>query len=59
MLITLSSENVIETGIHNLTKDEAPCLVHFGKGKTEQWVLVRLKDDQSSTSAKENDATAK
>ena len=40
------TENVIETGIYNLTKDEAPALVHFGKDKTEQWVLVRLNKDQ-------------
>ena len=30
-----NKENVIETGIYNLTKDEAPALVHFGKDKTE------------------------
>jgi hypothetical protein len=46
--------NVIETGIYNLTKDQAPCLVHFGKDKTEQWLLVRLKNDDSSPSATEN-----
>jgi hypothetical protein len=41
-----NKENVIETGIFNLTKDEAPALIHFGKDKTEQWLLVRLKQDQ-------------
>jgi hypothetical protein len=40
-----NKDNVIETGIYNLTKDEAPALVHFGKDKTEQWVLVRLNKD--------------
>ena len=40
-----NKENVIETGIYNLTKDEAPVLVHFGKDKTEQWTLVRLSQD--------------
>ena len=35
-------ENVVETGIYNLTKDEAPILIHFGKDRTEQWLLVRL-----------------
>ena len=49
-------ENVIETGIYNLTKDEAPCLVHFGKNKTEQWVLVRLnKDDQQQDDQQQDD----
>jgi hypothetical protein len=35
--------SVIETGLYNLTKDEAPCLLHVGKDQTEQWLLVRLK----------------
>jgi len=34
--------NVVETGLYNLTKDEAPALIHFGKDRTEQWLLVRL-----------------
>lgn len=38
-----NSENVVDTGLYNLTKDEAPCLLHLGKDKTEQWLLVRLK----------------
>jgi hypothetical protein len=39
------TKNVIETGIYNLTKAEAPILVHFGEDKTEQWTLVRLNQD--------------
>jgi hypothetical protein len=35
---------VIETGLYNLTKDEAPALVHIGADHTEQWLLVRLKN---------------
>ena len=38
-----NTTNVIETGLYNLTKDEAPCLLHFGKDRTEQWLLVRLQ----------------
>jgi hypothetical protein len=34
---------IFDTGLYNLTKDETPVLVHFGKDKTEQWVFVRLK----------------
>jgi hypothetical protein len=34
---------IFDTGLYNLTKDETPVLVHFGKDKTEQWLLVRLK----------------
>lgn len=37
-----NKNNVFETGIYNLTKDEAPMLIHFGKTRTQQWLLVRL-----------------
>jgi hypothetical protein len=30
---------VCETGIYNLTQDEAPALIHLGKDKTQQWLL--------------------
>ncbi len=39
---------VIETGLYNLTKDEAPCLMHLGKDQTEQWLLVRLKQPDNA-----------
>ncbi len=45
-------ENVIETGIYNLTKDEAPILVHFGQDRTEQWLLVRLSQDKAGSTEK-------
>jgi hypothetical protein len=35
---------IVETGISNLTKDEAPALLHFEDGQTQQWLLVRLED---------------
>jgi hypothetical protein len=38
-----NTTTVGETGIYNLTKDEAPALIHIGKDKTQQWTLVRLK----------------
>jgi hypothetical protein len=38
------STTVVETGLYNLTKDEAPALLHIGKDQTEQWLLVRLKN---------------
>ena len=37
---------VIETGLYNLTKEEAPCLLHFGAERTEQLLLVRLKQPE-------------
>ena len=39
---------VVETGLYNLTKDEAPALIHFGQDRTEQWLLVRLKNPDAS-----------
>jgi hypothetical protein len=33
---------VYDTGLYNLTKDQAPALVHFGKDKTQQWLMIRL-----------------
>lgn len=33
---------VVETGLYNLTQQEAPVLVHFGTERTENWLLVRL-----------------
>ncbi len=40
---------IMETGIANLTKDEAPALLHFADGQTQQWLLVRLEDPQAET----------
>lgn len=48
-----SEDIVIESGLYNLTQDEAPLLVHFGPDKVENWLLVRLDDpapdDKSDT----------
>ena len=35
---------IMETGIYNLTKDDAPALLHFEDGQTQQWLLVRLDE---------------
>lgn len=43
--------STIETGLYNLTKDEAPCLIHIGKDKTEQWLLIRLENPDTSKNA--------
>ena len=45
-----NASNLIETGLYNLTKDEAPALVHIGQDKTEQWLLVRLNKPDAGTS---------
>ena len=33
---------VLETGLYNLTKEEAPVLLHINGETTQQWLLVRL-----------------
>jgi hypothetical protein len=35
-------QTVYETGVYNLSRDEAPMLVHFGADHNEQWTLIRL-----------------
>ena len=39
-----NKNTVIETGVYNLTKDQTPVLVHFGKDRTQTWMMVRLED---------------
>lgn len=41
-----SDDVIMETGLYNLTKDEAPVMVHFGPDRVEYWLLVRLEADQ-------------
>lgn len=40
---------VMETGVSNLTKDEAPALIHFADGQTQQWLLIRLEDPEKES----------
>lgn len=46
-----NTKDVIETGLYNLTKDEAPLLVHFGQDRTEQWLLIRLQQPDGQQSS--------
>jgi hypothetical protein len=41
--IDKKNDRVFDAGIENLTKDEAPVLVHLGKDKVQQWMLVRMQ----------------
>jgi hypothetical protein len=41
-----TNNTVIETGLQSLTKDVAPCLLHFGEGNTQTWLLVRQKQPE-------------
>lgn len=33
---------IMETGIYNLSENEAGALLHFDDGQTQQWELIRL-----------------
>ncbi len=39
---------ILETGISNLTQNEAPVLVHFADGQTQQWLLVRIENPDAA-----------
>ena len=39
---------IMETGMQNLTEDEAPALLHFENGETQQWLLVRLEEPEEA-----------
>jgi hypothetical protein len=44
---------IMETGLFNLTQDQTEALVHFGKEKTQKWVMVRLDEPKDTATAKE------
>jgi hypothetical protein len=39
---------IMETGIFNLTDDDATALLHFEDGQTQQWLMVRLEEPQKT-----------
>lgn len=43
-----SEDIVVESGLYNLTQDDAPVLVHFGSDRVENWLLVRLENPEAS-----------
>jgi len=45
-----SEKVVVETGLYNLTQDNAPILVHFGTEKVENWLLIRMEEPASDDS---------
>ncbi len=53
-----SDDVVFETGLYNLTQDEAPILIHFGTQRVENGVLVRLQyegDGEEAVSWRDDD----
>jgi hypothetical protein len=47
-IVDNSDAPIIETGIFNLTQDEAPAQAHFADGRTENILLVRI-DEEAKT----------
>ena len=41
----------MEAGIFNLTQEETPVLIHFGTDRTENWLLVRLNQQEEGSQA--------
>jgi hypothetical protein len=39
-----NKEKVFEAGLSNLSQDQASCLVHFGNGELQNWLLVRMPE---------------
>ena len=37
---------IMETGLYNLTENEADALLHFESEETQQWTMVRLDDPE-------------
>ena len=47
-----NTETVFDTSLANLTQDVSPVAIHFGKTRTQTWLLVRMPEpaaDQSPT----------
>jgi hypothetical protein len=42
---------LVETGLYNLTNDEAPVLVHFGPNRQEQRIFIRLQQPETEGAA--------
>ena len=41
-----SEDVIVESGLYNLTQEEAPVLVHFGLDRVEDWLLIRLESPE-------------
>jgi hypothetical protein len=48
-MVGTNKDVVYDTGLGNLLSSQAPLLVHFNKAKTQQALLVRLKQPQAQT----------
>jgi hypothetical protein len=48
------NDRIFEAGIYNLTKSETPVLVHIGKDRTQQWLLVRVEHPANAQQGPKN-----
>jgi len=48
-----NTDIIMETGLFNLTQDQTEALVHFGKEKTQKWLMVRLDQPKDTETAQE------
>jgi len=53
-----NNNTVIETGLFNLTKDVTTVAMHFGKDKTQTWLMVRLPAPQMPSAPTQVDTTS-
>lgn len=49
-----NTDIIMETGIYNLTQNETEALVHFGKDKTQKWLMVRMKQPETQNQPGKN-----
>ncbi|QDU61829.1 hypothetical protein Pan216_26940 [Planctomycetes bacterium Pan216] len=56
--IGTNKDTVMETGLYNLTKPQTPILVHFGKDKTQQWLMVHLDQPKEDGSGGDENSEA-
>jgi hypothetical protein len=49
MMMADRTDVVLETGLYNLTQEEAPAMIHFGAEKSEQALLVRLEEPEEGS----------
>lgn len=40
---------IMETGVYNLTENEADTLLHFEDGQTQQWTMARLDEPEGES----------
>lgn len=47
-MFTEKKTPVLETGVQNLTENQAPAVLHFADGTTQRWLLVRLPEPKEA-----------